>query len=379
MKERKKAAQIAGTVAQMLSGLLVGGLCGLLLVTQLGPVLFAEGMTGITFFLILGCLLVSIYLFAFIHIVAHEAGHLIGGLLTGYCFSSFRVGSLMILRSHGKLICKRLHIAGTGGQCLMEPPALVNGLCPVFLYNLGGPLMNLLLAAIAGILSLPLHTPTAALALQLFALIGLFIALTNGIPMRMGGVDNDGYNARSLKRDKAALRAFWIQMQIAAQSVQGVRLKNMPEAWFDLPTQEQMGNNLIASLAVFRCNRLMDELRVSEAAAAIDSLLAQKSGILGLHRNLLQCEQLFLELVGENRPEVTARLHTKDLAKFIKSMRNYPSVLRLQYAWAKLALRDEAAAAQLLQQFEKIANQYPYTSEIAGERELLSLVEVAAK
>ena len=42
--------------------------------------------------------LVFLYVAVMIHIVLHEAGHLIFGLLSGYHFSSFRIGSHMLMR-----------------------------------------------------------------------------------------------------------------------------------------------------------------------------------------------------------------------------------------------------------------------------------------
>ena len=48
-------------------------------------------------------MLVFLYLAWFIHVVIHETGHLICGLLSGYTFSSFRIGSFMLLKENGRL------------------------------------------------------------------------------------------------------------------------------------------------------------------------------------------------------------------------------------------------------------------------------------
>ncbi len=74
--------------------------------------------------------------------------HLIFGLLTGYRFSSFRIFNLMLVKESGRLRIRRLSIAGTGGQCLMCLPDLVNGTMPFILYNFGGAIMNILAALI---------------------------------------------------------------------------------------------------------------------------------------------------------------------------------------------------------------------------------------
>ena len=72
-----------------------------------------------------------------IQIVIHEGGHLVFGRISGYRFSSFRIMNLMWIEDQGKIKLKHLQVAGTGGQCLMSPPDLIDGKIPVVLYNLG--------------------------------------------------------------------------------------------------------------------------------------------------------------------------------------------------------------------------------------------------
>ena len=141
-----------------------------------------------------------------VQITLHEAGHLVCGLLSGYRFCSFRVGSLMWMREDGgRLRLRRLRIPGTGGQCLMSPPDMVDGRLPVTLYNFGGALANLLTAVLALALYGPARrVPLLAAFLLFLAVIGGFTAAMNGIPLRLGNIDNDGRNALSLGHDPAA-------------------------------------------------------------------------------------------------------------------------------------------------------------------------------
>ena len=93
----------------------------------------------------------------------------------------------------------------------MTPPEPVDGKIPVMLYNLAGPLMNLLAALLAlGGYFLSGGGSVGASLLFLFAFAGLYLALTNGIPLRLGPIDNDGKNAFSLRRDPEAMRAFYL-------------------------------------------------------------------------------------------------------------------------------------------------------------------------
>lgn len=328
------------------------------------------GMIGAIALLFLGYIL-SMYL----QIAVHEGGHLLFGLLTGYRFCSYRLGSFMLVKQDGRMTLRRLKIAGTGGQCLMAPPDWTEDL-PVTLYNLGGCLLNLLFSVLCLALWLPLrHHWLGALPL-ICALAGLGFALTNGIPMRVGGVDNDGRNVLSLRKDPQARRAFWLQMKVVQAQSDGLRLCEMPEDWFRWP-ESGMDNPLVASIAVFCCNRLLDQARISEARSAIENLLSGKSGMPGLYTNLLTCDLIFCCLLEGDTDSASALL-TKPLLSFMKSMKTFPSVIRTAIAVAQLLDKDNGKADTLRKQFEKTARSYPYPQEIDSERELLARLEALA-
>lgn len=330
-------------------------------------------------------LFLLLYAAIFLQIMLHEAGHLVAGQLTGYRFGSFRVGSWMWIKADGKLQCKRLALLGTGGQCLMVPPKrLHDGRFPYLLYHLGGALMNLVTAALFLLLKRLLHgVPVLSLFCAMTAAVGVGFALVNGIPLRLGAVNNDGSNARELGKNPDALRSFWVQLKIVEWSARGARLRDMPEDWFTLPAWEKMDNSMTAALAVFRANRLIDCRQFAEARDLISHILDCADGLLGLHRGLLQCDQLFLALMAGEAPERIDAICDRDLQKFMRQMRQYPSVLRTGYAYASLRLGDMRLAQRLLEQFRRCDKTYPYQGDLAGERELIELVmartEEAAK
>lgn len=320
--------------------------------------------------LVMACVLVGGY----IQIILHEGGHLVGGLLTGYQFSSFRVGSAMLLRENGKLVWRKFTLAGTGGQCLMIPPEMVDGGFPVFLYNLGGPLANLLVSGLTlGLFFLlPAGTVASNICLGL-GFSGVYLAVLNGVPIRVGGIDNDGRNALSLGKNPDALRAFWLQMKMNEQISRGMRLKDMPEEWFEVPSDEAMGNPMVAVLGVFACNRLMDQHRFEQADVLMSRLMALDSGISDLHRNLLTCDRIFVELTGQCRGDVLDGMYSKEQKQFMKAMKKFPTVLRTEYAYYLLDAKDMEKAAQIKEKFEKMAKTYPYPSDIQSERELMEI------
>lgn len=358
----------------MALALLFGGACGYFLAmyanTVTGPDDFWAG------FLIL--LLLSLYVAVCLQIVIHEAGHLVFGLLTGYCFVSFRIADFMWIRENGRLRFRRQSIAGTGGQCLMSPPDMAeDGSFPVVLYNLGGSLMNLGtgLVCFAGFWLLHREKGLLPAFLLMMSAAGILFALINGIPIHSQMVDNDGYNALSLGKNPAAMRALWIQLKMNEQMAAGFRLRDMPQEWFALPSGEEMKNSMTAALAVFACNQLMDEQRFEEADHLMKELLEKDTAIPGLHRVLLNCDRIYCELVRDSGRKTTDRLLDENQKKMMKAMKTYLSVIRTEFTYALLAERDTAKAEKLRKRFEKSAKAWPYPGDVRSERELLETAE----
>ena len=93
---------------------------------------------------------------------------------------------------------------------------------------------------------------------------------------------------------------------------------------------------------------------------------------VGLYRALLLCDEN-LELIGENRRGTVDAMLTKPQRRFMRQMKDFPSVLRTEYALALLHDGDKERAALLRGRFEKIAAAYPYQGE--QERSLLALAD----
>lgn len=319
-KPIKSNGQWIGIIIYML----IGAVCGLFMLMYLDrPGQFEKGFYSNLFPLVL--MIICMYAAMLIQTILHEVGHLIFGLLTGYRFSSFRIADLMWVRSDDRIQFKKLSIAGTGGQCLMTPPDLKDGKIPVMLYNFGGAIVNLLTAILCTGLSF--LCPFRSLGwtfLMIFGVIGLAYALINGLPVKMGPVNNDGKNAFDLSRSEEATRAFWIQMKVNEQISRGIRLKDMPDEWFEMPSDASMDNGIIATLGVLACSRLMDQHLFEEADMLMKRLLSWQNGIIGLYHNLMVCDRMYVEMISENRQEVLDGMRTKDQLKMMKAMRKYP-------------------------------------------------------
>ena len=364
----------------MLFFIVIGAICGFFIGKHLSFT-SNEGATFSEITFSLALLLIILVAAVFLQIVIHEAGHLIFGLLTNYRFSSFRIGSFMLLKEDGKLKFKRLSIAGMGGQCLMVPPDMSEDKkIPFALYNMGGSFLNIFSSlSFLGLYLLLGNIPYLSTFFLLLSVVGVAFALLNGIPMQLGVINNDGYNVLSLGKNKEALRSFWVMLKVNEQISRGIRLKDMPKEWFIVPEKDVMKNSMTAVMGVLACNRLMDNHLFMEADHLMDKLLNMDSAIVGLHRNLMMCDRIYCELIGENREDNIDAMLDKQQKKFMKSMKNFPSVLRTEYSYVMLKENDLEKSSKIKEKFEKCAHTYPYSSDIDSERELMEIVDSLAK
>ena len=372
-KLKKKKAEWQQYIG-MVFFVLMGAACGFFMVMYIDK--FTTQRTIHEEVLSLIGLLLVMYVAILVQMIVHEAGHLVCGLLSGYKFSSFRIFSFMWVKEDDKIRLRRFSIAGTGGQCLMTPPDMVDGKIPIVSYNIGGALMNIIVGVVfLGLFFSFENVPFLSTVMLMFAVIGFILALMNGIPMRLGTVDNDGYNAFALTRNAEAMRSFWVQMKTNEQIAKGVRLMDMPDEWFAVPSDEAMKNSMVVVIGVFACNRLMDAHKFEEADKLMAHILEIDSGIVDLHRRLMVCDRMYVEMITENRREILEGMLDKEQKKFMKSMKNFPSVLRTEYVYALLCEKNIVKANKVKNQFEKCAKTYPYQNDVQSERELMEIAE----
>jgi hypothetical protein len=151
----------------------------------------------------------SFVLSTYINVIVHEGGHLVFGLLCGYRFSSFRVGSIMMIKQGGMMKLRSYSLAGTDGQCLMIPPSRESTKAEMILYNMGGVIFNIILVILClGLNYIVPETFILTDTIRICCLISALLVLTNGIPLNMGGIANDGMNALHLSKNPVAAESF---------------------------------------------------------------------------------------------------------------------------------------------------------------------------
>lgn len=240
------------------------------------------------------------------------------------------------------------------------------------LYHFGGVIMNLLFSAIFAILMFISGSYFVDSLCVSMIVFGVLFALVNGIPMTTQNVDNDGKNALYTSKSPKASTAMWIQLSVNAMQTDGKRLKDMPDEWFVFPDEADMNNGLVASLAAFCCNRLMDQGRLEGCEREIERLLSLDSALPGVYTMLLRADLISLYLLLDRDFDRVSELFTKEQESFMKTMKDFPSVIRTQYIYARLGEHSDENAEKQLVRFEKIAKTYPFNGDIESEREIMS-------
>ena len=372
MKKKKNYGDIAAKIIMLLTG----AVCGIFIIFTMN--FFGTLVKGPAAFLLMFAeAMIIMYIASFVQTIIHESGHLIFGLITGYKFVSFRIGNFMFIKEKGRLKIKLYNVVGTAGQCLMMPPQW-NEKIPYRLYNLGGCIMN----AATALFALAAYFAAGAegffaLCMAMLAVMGLSMALTNGIPMRVGGISNDGMNAALLGKKENTLRAFWLQLYVNGLIAKGERYRNMPREWFRLPEGEELSDPICCAMGVMLYNFCFDMHEFDEAEQTINYML-NAPGLLDVEKNELLCELLFLRVLRGAPKEEIDSLLTPKLDKYIKATANYVSRRRLAYAYQLLYLKNYSTAQKCLEVFERTAATYPYSAETENEREIIEIVKQKA-
>lgn len=175
--------------------------------------------------------LVAFVLIAWLQIVWHEAGHAIGGLLAGHRALAFGVGPLRLERQGERWRFRWAgSIRGIGGFALLFPREGEGTRAERAAYLLGGPLANLLAAAVAWPFAMVAPGETGGWSETLGRIVvgtGLFIGLSNLVPFLAGGWASDGRQLWKLWQNADEARAMAVLSRLGSLSMAGVR----PRDW----------------------------------------------------------------------------------------------------------------------------------------------------
>lgn len=283
----------------------------------------------------------AVFLLVYIgHIIIHEAGHLIFGLMTGYRFLSFRIFSTIFYRKDGRIHKKKYSVKGTGGQCLMYPPKRrEDGSFPFVLYNLGGCINNL-------IFSLPFVIPLIVshnLYLRIFFLIlisaGIVTAVMNLIPMNTV-IQNDGMNAKSMMKHRYMREAFYFQLELNAQLSDGKRITDYPPQAFSLPEGADDTNTLISFIHSMAYYRQLAAHDFEAARHTLASFEERSENCPIATQNFVNAERLFFMVIDHCSVEEIASVYAR--SRFLlMSAKTDINIRRIRYVYEAFLTEEE--------------------------------------
>lgn len=316
----------------------------------------------------------------YVQIIIHEGGHLVCGLASGYRFVSFRVASLILYRDGGRLRFGRFSIAGTAGQCLLEPPTdriEDADRMPFGAYSMGGAAANLTIAAAAAaLLAAGIENTAAAFAASMFLFTGIVTAAMNGLPLRVGGMPNDGFNARMMRRDARIRRMLWVQLTVNAQYSRGRLLRDMPDEWFDIPQGADLANHMYTSVAMFDVWKQIERRDFAAADDLLMKLHLREGRMMEIFRLETAADRMFVAVMLRRPLQFIRNIFTDRVRTYAAADARYNISHALElYAWERFVEGDARRAAERAEAIRRAMPHHHARGEAADCAELLAWME----
>lgn len=256
----------------------------------------------------MGLLFLLSSLIVYVHIIIHELGHLVAGILSGYTFMLFRIGSLGIIKEENRFKTISFRISGILGQCLMNPPQLIEEV-PYTFYLLGGVLAN----SITSLGAVLMYWIIPNNYLLLFALIGLTAALMNGIPFGF----NDGKVLSKLNKNPVVQDQFAQQLRWNGQFVRyNKTYSEIAEEEKIINAQEPITEQFNVYTKLIEINALLEKNQFEEVYQELNQLYEQIQAIIVPYRSEIVREYLFcLLILNKENPTLVNEIRSNKVFK----------------------------------------------------------------
>ena len=359
----------SSTTLKTIIPLIVGAVCGVLGAAFVKK--FVKKDVSLLLFLIFIVSLIVTYLLT---TIIHEAGHLVFGLLSGYKFLSFRIGSLTLIKRNNKYEFKKFSIPGTAGQCLLAPPE--NGdpqKIPFFLYHAGGGIFNLLSALIVLPILLTVNNSTVKIVLGIFCVFSVFQGLCNLIPIK-AQVPNDGYNLLMMIRKPSERTAVYKSLLVNALLFKGSTPSQIAPENYELGSE----GFYKAVEPMLKGSALIDSLDFEGA----EKLFAQcaEDDTITVYQLESRAELMFCKIMNGAPAEEIDDIYDKELARYMSAAaKTLISKRRQLYAYQLLHKHDTQAAEKEYQAAMKIKDTYPIEGEVVSELKVINAVKARAE
>lgn len=314
----------------------------------------------------------SFYAGMLIHVLIHELGHLIFGILSGYQFMSIRFFNLVLIKENNHLHLKSLKIPGTLGQCLLtiddyhEP-------FPFILYHLGGSLNNIIFSILFMILSFITHNPYMQSLCFCIFIFGIVTAIMNAIPLS-STIDNDGTNIYNMIKHPVNQYACFQQLKIVEYMNQNDSLKDIDEKYFTVYSYQDLNYSLYMSTTVFACLRELDLDHHQKAYDLAKNILSHVKNINDNYRFILKGIMIYEMLLNNPEDSQIDIMRDKKYMKYTRLLAHDITTLRIEYAYELLHNHNLRKASQILDKFYKVIKTHPYQGEVQFETKQIEYI-----
>ncbi len=303
--------------------------------------------------------------------IIYELGHYILGKLSGYSFAYISMFNTILMYNNKRFISRVQPSFVFGFRCVMMPKSEN---APFILYNLSGEIATIILSIACYGLSFFIHgNPYLYITLILICVYGLYSVVYNIIPTMKKGKLNTGYTTLLMLKNEQVRRARNIYLMIEGLSINGVSFSDMPSKYFEVPDNTVLDNPIICK-TVYSSALFHEYMKNFTLAKELYSRLLECENLNGNYNNEIVCELLFIELLGDCRPDIVDDLYRK-VNSFIESTKKYIVTDRVMYAYYSLYKKDAAKANEAFANFEQNKMYYPFPGDIKNETELMELVK----
>lgn len=366
------------TAGMLLVGLGIGSMFALVVLYDNDSDLSFTG-----FMLKFGWMMLCLFLSVYFHVMAHEAGHLVAARCRGWKFLSFMMLGVVLSRRDGRFRLSRFSIPGAAGQCLMLPPEKGDTAAGLMLYNAGGVLANLLVVLVSGFLLMAFHGSMPFLLKGFLAtavLVGLFLALLNGLPCTVNGIPNDGENIRKLRNDSFAAEAFLRTMRLNGFLMQDDERQLLSMPYLCDNRDVDFANPLHMAALAADVSLAMARMDFGKARAILQRIAPHKDRIAEIYRKELAMEEIYLTLLHPHDKADVDRLLTPPVRQHIRQQSLFrPAALRVEYALAMLHRQSPGEAEKAYHKFLKACRNYYIPGDAKIEERLVEHVRDKAE
>ncbi|MFO8070116.1 MAG: M50 family metallopeptidase [Alkalibacterium sp.] len=299
----------------------------------------------------------------FLHIVIHEAGHLVAGLLSGYSFSMFKLLSFIWVKESGKITLKKQPVPGMLGQCLMMPPEKIAS-PPYALYHLGGIIANLIAAAGGYLMWMMPFPPLVKVGFLTFTVVGIVLAMMNLIPVG----PNDGMHLWKASRNIEYQIQFNQLLQIHAGMIKGKTARELQGLLYFVGKEPLTDGNNTTMLSL-KALKDIEEFKFDQAEMTLRPLWDQFDQVLELQKFEVLKEYLFVLLLSHPDDKAVAEIVNN---KWFKKQENVKQAdtKRVLATYAFVKENDYEKAVRLLDEAESYIKKAPTLTDQKIERKL---------